>query len=340
MNRPRTIPTTVALLAICLTLPLLAQGESGPKAELVQPVIDFEIVPKGKVLDHTFEIRNAGTGDLKIVNVTPACGCTVVDYDRVISPGSVGKVAAKVDTSDFTGPISKTIAVKTNDPATPQIQLVVKAKVQPYVGIEPGFARYIYVQGEVMRPIAQTIWAQDGKPMTITGVKSPYDYLKVSYRKASEQERKKEVEHEGQQWVVDIELDQYAPVGPLRQYVEVTFDHPEQKSARIPISGFVRPRQFVTPDKVDFGQLQGLPLKRTLTFTNFITAGIELTKIETGIPGITGVAKAKEDTGHRFEVQLTLEEDLPKGDFSGVIRIHTTDELNPVVEVPMKGTIL
>jgi hypothetical protein len=220
------------------------------------------------------------------------------------------------------------------------MQLVVKAKVRPYVGMEPGFARYIYVQGEPILPISQVIWSQDGEEMNIIGVEAPYDYLKVSYRKATEEERKKEVKHSTQQWVVDVVLDQYAPVGALRQYVEVKFDHPKQKSARIPISGFVRPRQFVTPETVDFGRLRSLPLKRTLTFTNFISAGIELTEIETGMPGMTAEAKKKEETGHRFEVRLTLGEDMPKGDFSGTIRIHTTDAKNPIVEIPMKGTVL
>lgn len=326
-----------AFLLAAVAVPALAES---PKAVPLEPIKNFDLVARGEILENTFEIRNDGDAPLEIMDVRPACGCTVAEYDKDIAPGKVGKIHAKVDTTDFMGPISKSIAVFTNDAEHPKLQLVVKAKVKPFIGADPGYARYIYVQGERVEPIGQTLWAEDGQKTKIVSVKAPYDHLKVTYRPATEEERNENAE--GDQWRVEILLDKDAPVGALREYVEIVTDHPRQQVVRIPISGFVRPRQHITPMELDFGKLQGssLPLRRTFHFTNFITDAIEVPKIETGVPGMTATTEASErQPGHRFKLMLNLGPDMPKGPFNTVIKIHTTDPQNPIVELPVEGVI-
>lgn len=318
-------------------LPAFAQG---PKAVPVEPIKNFDLVARGEVLEHTFEIRNDGKSPLEISDVRPACGCTVAEFDKVIAPGKVGAIHAKVDTTDFMGPISKSIAVFTNDTDSPKLQLVVKAKVKPFIGADPGYARYIYVQGEKIEPIGQTIWAEDGRDTKIVDIKSPYNHLRVSHRPAKPEEMREKVE--GKQWRVEILLDKDAPIGALREYVEIVTDHPRQQVVRIPVSGFVRPRQHITPMELDFGKLQGdaLPLRRTFHFTSFITDAIELTKVDTGVPGLSAEVKTSEkQPGHRFKLMLNLGSDMAKGKFDTVVKIHTTDPLNPIVELPVQGVV-
>ncbi len=333
----------IFVVALAAAMAVAAEGDSRPRAVPAEPIKDFEIVPKGEVIVHEFVIKNEGSAVLELSDVRPACGCTVAEYDRKIAPGESGKVRAKVKTENFGGPIAKSIAVFTNDPDNPKLQLVVKANVKPYVAVIPGYARYNYVQGEPVGTISQTLWAEDGTDVEIVSVKPPFDHLKVSYREATEDERHEK--GEGKQWHIEISLDSQSPVGALRDYVEVRLNHAKQKKVKIPISGFVRPRQHVTPQEIDFGQLQGsaLPLRRTLHFTNFITNSIELTRIETDIPGLSGevenAAKA-DDAGYRFKLRLTLGPEMPKGEFSSTVKIHTTDEQNPIVELPISGSIL
>lgn len=328
-----------AALAACVSL--VAMAQQGPKAVPAEPIKDFDIVPKGELIEHTFVIRNEGDAALEITEVRPACGCTVAEFDKSIAPGEAGKVSIKLKTDNFAGPISKPIAVFTNDSDNPKLQLVVKAQVKPYVTIIPGFARYNYVQGEAVETIPQTLWAEDGSPLGIVSVKAPYDHLKVTYRQATEEERNDKGGE--QQWRLEFSLSPNAPVGALRDYVVVELDHPKQKTAKIPISGFVRPRQHITPAKVDFGQLEGdnLPQRRTLHFTSFISDGIELTEVETGVDGLEAeVVPSENQPGYRFKLVLTIGPEVPKGAFDSVIKIHTTDTQNPIVELPVKGTVL
>jgi len=335
----------IALVALFVVLtPLVAavaQESSGPQAVAVEPVKEFDTIPKGEPISHVFEIRNEGSAPLELTNVRPSCGCTVVNYDKTIAPGKVGLVRSKIDTANFTGPISKSIAVMTNDPENPKILLVVKATIKPYIGVEPGFARFIYVQGEAVRPITQTIWSEDGSDFKVVHAKAPFDFLTTKVREAKPEERK--ADKPGKQWRVELHLDPKAQVGPLSKYLDVRVDHPKQQVVKIPVSGFVRPRQFVTPQKVDLGELQGttLPYRLSLAFTNFITDAIEVTEVDTGNEALNAeVRETGRSAGHRFELRLTIGSEMPKGPFETVVKIHITDKKNPVVEVPVKGTII
>lgn len=349
MQRTRLFPLfplAFVLAGLLLASPVLLAQE-GPTAVPVEPIQDFGVVAKGEVVTHDFQIRNAGDETLLVEDVRPACGCTVARYDKQIAPGEVGTVHAEVDTTDFYGPISKSIAVYTNDDENPKLQLVVKAKVTAYVSATPGYARFLYVQMEPFKPITQIVWGED-QPLEVVDVRTrsgdtdaPSDKIRAEFRPAKESEKVEE--GKDPQWAVDIFLDPRAEVGTLREFVIVETNHPKQKTAKIPVSGFVRPRQHVTPMEADFGKVQGdaLPLRRTFHFTSFITEEIEVEKIETGYEGMEASMEANERRpGHRFEMMLELGPEMPKGKFETVIEIHTTDKVKPVVEVPVKGEVI
>src|SRR5438093_2215686 len=126
-----------------------AADEKAPRLTIVEPVKEYGEVAKGDKLDWSFIIKNTGNADLQIIAAKPGCGCTVADFDKVIKPGSTGKVTAHVDTTAFAGPIAKSVTLETNDPNTPTAQLTIHAIVKPYVEAYPaGFVRYNLLQGD------------------------------------------------------------------------------------------------------------------------------------------------------------------------------------------------
>jgi hypothetical protein len=340
----RHVTTAILALASVLIVAgvLLAQGAPAgkPKAVAVEPIGDVGTVAKGDNATHDFVIKNEGGADLQITNVQPACGCTVARYDKVIAPGKTGTIHVVVDTTTFSGAIVKEVTAYTNDPENPQIQLTVRAKVEPYIAVKPGYARYIVVRGEAQQGvIAQSLWATDGQPFDITGVDSPMPSLKVTYREATAKERQADVK--GKQWHVDMALsNDQAPVGALTSYVTVHTNHPKQKLVEIPISGFVRPIIAVTPPVADFGKVD-LKEPRHFTFNvqNFATELINLTSVDPSVKGIGAELKPVE-AGRRYNVQLTLKPDLSKGPFEGKLMLHTDSPKMPVVEVEIRGVVL
>ncbi|HEX4959900.1 MAG TPA: DUF1573 domain-containing protein, partial [Thermoanaerobaculia bacterium] len=214
-----------AILALCTAFLVAAalfaadaKPDAKPKATVAEPIKDVGSIAKGEKATADFVIKNEGDAVLQITNVQPACGCTVAEYDKSIAPGQTGKVHAVVDTSTFNGPIAKGVTVFTNDPAAPQIELTLRAKVDPYINVKPGYARYITVQGEPLEGnIVQTLWATDGSDMEITKADSPYPFLTVTYHEAKPEERNPDVK--GKQWKVEMHLSNDARVGALADYV-------------------------------------------------------------------------------------------------------------------------
>jgi len=336
---------TTAILTLCallaLATSLFAEGAAAgaPKAVAVEPVADVGSVAKGDNVNHDFVIKNDGTLPLEISKVQPACGCTVASFDKTIAPGKSGVVHLVVDTSTFNGPIAKGVTVYTNDTASPQIQLTIKAKVEPYISVKPGYARYIVVQGEpVDGDIAQLLWSSDGTSFDVLSVDSQLPALKVSFREATDKERLPDIK--GKQWRVEMLLSNNAPVGPLANYVTVHTNHPKQKIVQIPVSGFVRPVVAVTPPVADFGKIElKEPLKKAILVRNFATESINVTRIDNDVKGID--AKLEPVTvGREYQVRITLNPELGKGPFSGKIKVHTDSPKTPVIEVEIKGVIL
>lgn len=333
--------TKTVILALCAALlvaaTVLAAGK--PKATVAEPLKDVGTVSKGDKIVHDFVIKNEGDADLQITNVQPACGCTVAEFDKVIKPGQTGKVHAVVDSSTFSGPISKGVSVFTNDPEHPQIELTIHAKVEPYISIKPGYARYITVQGEPLEGnIAQTLWAPDGTAWDITGVDSPFPFLTVTYREAKPEERLPDAK--GKQWKVEMKLSNQAKVGPLSDYVTVHTNHPKQKIVQIPVSGFVRPVVATTPPNADFGKIEiKEPIKKALNIRNFATEPIKVTSVDPTLPkGIETKLETLEE-GREYQVRIVLNPDLAKGPFLGKLVIHTDSPKVPTLEVEVKGIV-
>ncbi len=345
------LPSTIALAAMTAFAPAAvatspaapaapAAAASGqPKAVVVQAIKDVGSVAKGDQLAEDFEIRNDGNAPLEITDVRPACGCTVAHYDRTVAPGRSGVVHLVIDTTSFTGPVAKGVTVFTNDAANPQIELTVRAKIDPYIAVKPGYARYSIVRGEAKEgTIVQTLYAPDGSPMDIVKVDSPWPYLTVTFREAQEGERLPDVKVK--QWRVETLLSSDAPVGPLAGRIVVHTNHARQKTVEIPVSGFVRPVMAVTPPKADFGKLEVKePQRRVLDVKNFATEPIRVIRVDPVGQGIEAKVEPLEE-GREYVVRLTLNTGMPKGPFHGKLTIHTDSPKSPVLEVELTGTVL
>jgi hypothetical protein len=61
----------------------------------------------------------------------------VTNFDKVIPPGSEGKVHASIDISHIKGLVEKAVDVETNDPALPHTKLSIKANVKTYFDMRP-----------------------------------------------------------------------------------------------------------------------------------------------------------------------------------------------------------
>ena len=327
MRRLRSFAIALCAL-ILLALPAMA---AAPKAVVDKPIVDVGKVKKGEPIRQEFVIRNAGDAPLEITEVKPSCGCTVAEFDAVVAPGGRGKVKVVVETDAFGGGIAKSVAVFTNDVENPRLNLVVKADVREPVIARPGYARFITVQGQPAEDSVQTVSATDGRAIEVLSVASPYPFVEASHSREPGEEGR---------WRVELSLDPGAPVGSLADYVVVRTDHPEQPEVKIAVSGLIKPIISVAPRVADFGRRElAEPQSKSLEVKNLGTAAVEVTEVTSDVAGLEAELEAVEE-GRHYRINLTLTDLLPQGDFEGSLTIRTSSDRQPVVEIPLRGTIL
>jgi len=97
-----------------------------PVVEVDAPAHDLGTVARGERPEHVFELRNAGSGDLVLADVTAPCGCTVPkDWPREpIPPDGTASIRVQFDSKDVSGPFEKEITVLANtSPAITTLRL-------------------------------------------------------------------------------------------------------------------------------------------------------------------------------------------------------------------------
>ena len=115
----------------------VAPADETPKAVVPRMIVDLGVVPVGPDAVATYAIHNNGEGTLEILEVDSSCSCTIADFDPTIAPGSIGYVRAHLNTSELSGPVTKGVVVRTNDPQQDVIVLTLKALVRGSVILLP-----------------------------------------------------------------------------------------------------------------------------------------------------------------------------------------------------------
>ena len=90
---------------------------AAPQIEIGEPEFYFGKFKEGGVdtIKHSFIVKNIGDQPLTIEDVKTTCGCTIVDFDKTISPKSEGKVLMAVEVGKkWRNNIKKTIYVFSN----------------------------------------------------------------------------------------------------------------------------------------------------------------------------------------------------------------------------------
>jgi len=135
-----------------------------------------------------------------------------------------------------------------------------------------------------------------------------------------------------------------AQVGPLAEKVRIVTNSKHQADYLISVTGVVRPSISVTPSLVNFGEVapSDPEASRLITVRSNDpkdAASFQLIKVESSLPAMFSAAMKATDKPGEYEVTLKVAKDAKAGDIDGSVRIYTSDKINPVVTLPVKGTI-
>ena len=338
LRKQLIVGALAAIMIVAATT--FAQTEGSPKLVVPSKIIDAGTISQGVTVDAVFDLVNEGDAKLVVKAVRPTCGCTVADFDREIAPGATGTVKAKLDTKEFSGPISKSILVMTNDPQNPTVTLVIKADIRPFVEILPRpLIRFNAVLHEPMNQTFIVAGADPEKTLTVRSVESSVPFLSVSMRQLSGDEL---IEGKSKsQYEVTLSLTDDAPVGPVNAVLSVNTDIKEAPTVPVKVYGVIRALIHVTPTQVQFGSVEAKARPgRNLIVVNNRTDGtrVEITGAKVDDPAFTAQVTTIEE-GRRYQVTVVIKADADPGSRDATLTLTTTDEDFPTVTVPVRANL-
>lgn len=310
-----------------------------PVIDMVEKIKDFGTVAKGDKIRATFDVRNTGKAPLEITQVRPTCGCTVASFDRTIPPGGTGKIAAEVDTTGFSGPISKAVLVFSNDPATPQVNLVIKADVRAFIEVLP---RPLIIFRNVLQgePASErlVLLSADGSDFKVESAEASGGTYQLAYKELGEKERVPD--RKGSQWELTVTVPANAPEGMLNQKIVVKTTAAKAPEVTINVTGAVRPVVQVIPPQVNFGTVAGDALvgQNFLVVNNRQGVELQLSEVKVDNPNFaTEVIPLQ--AGQRYQVAVSMKAGVPKGAQKATVKISTSDPLRKLIEVAIQAVV-
>lgn len=344
MSNKRLVSLLAAVFVLTFSAAAIAQEAGSARLTLVDPLKDFGTVARGTNLTWDFSIKNTGDKPLEILSVQPTCGCTVAEFDRVIQPGAIGKIHAVVDTTQFSGPISKAIVVTSNDPTQPAAQLTMRAVVKPYVDAFPaGFLRFMLLEGETATQSA-ILFSEEEAPFEIVDIVAP-EGVSVDVVKLENPEERADRGRSGQnQYKILVTFAGTAKNrGPIAEKLKIITNSLHTPEYSLNLSGLVRPGYLVNPGALNFGEVASsdpaavrtIAVKTNRTAT---AAEFKVTKVESSNAAVTAEARPT-DTPGVYEVTVKVNQGAKAGALDGDVKIYTTDPSHPVYTLTLSGSI-
>jgi hypothetical protein len=181
MNSLRCVFALFAVLLVCAST-----AQAAPHALVDHPVFDFGTIAQGKKVDHVFVLKNSGDSLLTIGQVSTSCGCTVADVtSRSVAPGKNSEIHVTFNSMNFSGNVSKSVTVQTNDPGRSVYTLILKGAVIEEIEVSPKQLNLGNIKIGSRKAVALKIENRGKQQVMITSVKSTIPQVTVKLMKTS-----------------------------------------------------------------------------------------------------------------------------------------------------------
>ncbi len=350
--------TAMSLLLIGCAVAVGAQGASAgkaaPKFAISSFTHDFGEVKPGTPLRYSFVFKNEGDAELRITNVAPSCGCTSSDYDKVVAPGKEGKITLAVEhTEAYSGEVSKSANVTTNDPAKPSFSLILRAYFKPVAPLNAAGtgAKVGNISGKNTGPLTispSDRWTTSAISGTTAATKLHFynreeTPIKITKVEAGGTDFTVQLQPivEGKRYELAVASNPALKPGQYKQTVKLSTDNPALPEVAVQLEVTVFARVFASPTTI---MLPTMPKSADLSTTNLPPiyirkirdGGLMLKKVTSSLPFIKIEVKT-ETEGQFYILQLKFDQaQITKvGEFKGEIIVETNDAEVPMLKIPV-----
>ena len=318
--------------ALCMAAP--AAGT--PKIQFDQTVYDFGQTSQVATVSGVFKFKNAGDGLLKIEPPKPSCGCTVAELKPdTLQPGETGELSFTLHLGQVKAQLDKRIAVKSNDPQTPEVSLTIKADYTPLYDINPMTITPKLEFGVNEAAQFTTITRTDGKPLRIVRLDASKPWITAKVEPAAQADESTAR--------IRVTIQREGSPRRFNEFLQVyTAEQTNTPATSIYVYGQIMGEVSLSPEALYWSvpggtntpsaRPEALALQR-VTIRSADGKAIEVKNPQSSLKGIT-VELVPKGAGQVYELVARLEE-VPAGTVSGNVSFETSVAAQPKIEVPV-----
>lgn len=238
--------------AAVLAILVAAEGAGATWADAMFDEVskDFGTVPRGPALQHNFKIKN-NTGQVVVISaIRVSCGCvSATALTNVLQPGETTSVAARMDTTRFTGHKNVTIFVTFSRPGLEEVRLWVQANGRDDLVVTPDSLAFGVVKRGAGPERTVNVTFYGNNFSQITEVKTDSNYLQATAKETSRQASQVD-------YTITAKVRPDTPAGRWYSDVWLTTNNPSIPKIRVPLTIEIESALTVSPDAVVIGPLK------------------------------------------------------------------------------------
>jgi len=326
------------ILFIFLASLAIASTAETPKAVLLDTRFAFGELGQGALIEHEFILRNDGSAVLRILGIRMTAPLQLDRIPAQILPGTEVKLRAHLDTSKLSGPIKGEILISLNDPALPEMTLLLEGRVVPQIELLPRPIFFVAGQRGKGREAAIEIINHEQDPLRIESVEHSRERFTT----------KLETMEEGRRYRLILALNPDGPGGKKTETILVKTSSRTRPLLYIAANTYLQERVYTFPEAVDLGVLRLSDIKanpdllqRTAqTLMVYQSGGSDFrVRLRTNM-AVLDLKSERGPKGDRYQSTVSLvPEKVEAGPIEGSITIETNDPEFPKITVPVHGEI-
>jgi hypothetical protein len=268
-----------------------------------------------------------------------------------VPPGKEGKIELAVEHTDgYSGEISKSAAVSTNDPKNANFSLILRARFKlepppsaasaaaplnpnPVFTVEPGDRWITSALAGSSSSNTLYLYNPQGAPIHPKGIIPGGDNFTATIQPVQD----------GKRYQLNVTSNPALKPGHYLQTLKVVTDSTIQPQVAIELDLTVYPKVFASPNSII---MPPLPVTSDVSVITWPTIyirkvreqGLKIKSYSTTLPFLK-LELMTETEGQVYKIQLTLDmTKIKPGEFRGKVRVETNDPDVPLLEVPLQVT--
>ncbi len=289
-----------------------------------------EIGEKDKVR-RAFRIRNDGTAPLRIKDIDTSCGCTIATpADSVLVPGQETTLEIVFDPKGKEGEIVQVVALTTNDPAEPRVDLVLHGSVIPDLRVEPRVLDFGDVRKGQTPSLSARLIAQKGVRFEVKNVTGADNFVIWKTTRIPSAD--------GEVIELTATLDPAIGIGIYNRKAQINLIHPTKPVERIGVQAKVYSYFIPAEPRIDFLTVKrGRTLTREMKIEADGSRPYKITGAEADSPTLAPTVR---EEGKGYVLSVAFRTPNQPMHYSQFITLKTTDPDQPTIRIEARAAVL